>query len=1406
MKKILLPKLFLKISLVLFLVIGQNLRVKAQLSNKGNDFWMMFTEHVNENNAQVSLYITSDSTTSGTVSIPGANWSTNFTVTANDLTVVDLPRASLANNCSDCIAEKAINITSVENVVIFAHKYFQYRSDASLILPTRTLEKEYYVMSYNPRRGNNTANGMSASTFGIVAHKDSTIIRITPTAGIVSGTNATTISKNANTPFQIRLDRGEVYYARGVRNAATGDLTGTKIEVIDTGATADCRTIAVFSGTTNTAIHDHPTDNCPGTTGWGSVNSRDNIYQQLFPASSWGNNFIMVPLKNRGSYNYRIVAKENNTRITVLPGAGAPRTINLDAGEYETEYRINTTIALISDKPISVAQYQQTARCNRMGGAANNQGDPSISIINPLEQTLEDITVYSSRFENITQHHINVLIPTYARNSFRIDGNPVTFTNVPRLGSWSYAQITVTAGNHRMIADVGFIAIAYGYGQYESYSYAAGANVRDLRAQIKLANSVQNDRQVICLGDSASFSGEAEYQVTKYEWFFGDGDTSQAQSIKHAFKDTGVYEVKLYTYKPSFDGCSNYDSTFMTVYVYGKPEARIRTENLCDSSTALFFNESYYPPGESQQFVRWEFDPGEFKYDDDVSRDYDSAGRYPITLIVTSWQNCASTYSDSITVSPHPVPSFLRDSICFKDAHQIINTSTVSSGTITQNIWAFENNDTLYDTEPTYFFNTAGNHPVILTTTTDSGCTKTYIDTIHKYGDINASFTFNDTCLGFNTIFNNTSSLVNGAWTDTIWRTSDGDEFDTWDLDKEFTTDGTKTITLIMEQNGECTDTMIQNIAIHPLPNPSFTSANFCFGDETEFTNTSTSPTANWSSSWDLNQGPSITTEDAQLTYNSSGKKMITLSINTDDGCTVSKLDSIYIRNTQILGFLVNQMCSNESQLIEPIISLDQDSVTNYAWTIDGNTFSGNQVNFIPMNVGDLTLSLTITTREGCTFTETSIVPVVVAPTADFDVYDLCRNLPLNVTNNSTSDATNPINSQTWWRNGNQVSTAQNPVLTNSQLGNNTLKLLVQTSTGCKDSIEKTFVTFPVPVVSFNSDNYCLGDLTQFVSTTSINSGTLNTNSWDIDGNLFNGNATSYTFTSHGSFPIKLLVISDRDCRDSNTQNITIHPLPELDFAFDRFEACIPFTPVINNNSSIATGNIAEYTWNWGDGNTETISGTNAIHTYPTPGSYQISISTVSDQGCEADMTVDNLFIAHPRPTADYNFTPSENISVINARVSFFSESLGANEWNWRMSDGFNYTGESIQHEFKDSGVFNVLLTVSNDFGCRDSISKDLYVNADLFVHLANSFTPNGDLLNDQFGLFGLTQGVVDFDMKIFNRWGQLIYHSTDVNKPWDGTYKGEIVPQGQYLYRVKHTDPKRSQWYIYNGMVTVIP
>ena len=658
--------LFIRKHALLLIIIGfilSGTTVNAQSkSNKGKDFWVGFMKHREGSKSKTSLYITSDFTTSGTVSVPGQSWVQNYSVVANSVTVVTIPSSVSYNDCSDCITKKGVHITSQKDVVVYAHHYQDNQSDATLVLPTRTLGKDYFIVGYNQI----SPSSSGRNTFGIVAVKDNTRIKITPKQPISKNGGGTL---TANVPYYITLNEGEFYQGAASSGSFSADLTGSQIEVIDTGANANCRTVAVFSGSSYLSIN----------SGCGGFTSGDNLIEQMYTTNSWGSRFVLVPALGRSSDNFRFIAAEDNTEVIVFNTGAAPDILYLNKGEFG-EIKNQTIVRnVISTKPIMAVQFQKTASCD---GFRNRTGDPSMTILNPLEQTLKDITLYSSSFYDIDNHYINVVIPTAAMSTFTIDGVGKTFTAVPNNANYSYARFAVSSGNHRLKASSGFIATAYGEGRYESYGYAAGANIKDLTASASITNSTLNSMSSTCVGRATKFRGFAEYKASGWKWFFGDGDTSNAQNPLHTYKDTGTYRAKLYVYKPTFDGCSNYDSAFVEISVFSPPIAKLSHGNICDSSTVMFNDVSIIPFQEERLTTIWNIDDSPTKYSKNASNYFDTIGKFPIRMEVVTKNQCRDTIIDTLIVNPTPIADFVSSAVCFSDSSYFKNTSTVTTGTI----------------------------------------------------------------------------------------------------------------------------------------------------------------------------------------------------------------------------------------------------------------------------------------------------------------------------------------------------------------------------------------------------------------------------------------------------------------------------------------------------------------------------------------------------------------------------------------------------------------------------------------------------------------------------------------------------------------------------------------------------
>ena len=149
----------------------------------------------------------------------------------------------------------------------------------------------------------------------------------------------------------------------------------------------------------------------------------------------------------------------------------------------------------------------------------------------------------------------------------------------------------------------------------------------------------------------------------------------------------------------------------------------------------------------------------------------------------------------------------------------------------------------------------------------------------------------------------------------------------------------------------------------------------------------------------------------------------------------------------------------------------------------------------------------------------------------------------------------------------------------------------------------------------------------------------------------------------------------------------------------------------------------------------------------------------------------------------------------------------------WDFGDGSdileinseNEATTEIIHKYITPGSFTVSLRFYNTLGCFKEITKQIGIGKGFLVVFPSAFTPNGDPLNSHFGLSGITQGVSQFKMMIYNRWGQQVFYSEDVNIKWDGTFLGKPAEQGVYVYRMEYTNPKQTQWYYFNGEVNLL-
>ncbi|MFY9310059.1 MAG: gliding motility-associated C-terminal domain-containing protein [Bacteroidia bacterium] len=371
-----------------------------------------------------------------------------------------------------------------------------------------------------------------------------------------------------------------------------------------------------------------------------------------------------------------------------------------------------------------------------------------------------------------------------------------------------------------------------------------------------------------------------------------------------------------------------------------------------------------------------------------------------------------------------------------------------------------------------------------------------------------------------------------------------------------------------------------------------------------------------------------------------------------------------------------------------------------------------------------------------------------------------------------------------------------------SGLSSGTYTVTVSDAVNCTQTAIATATPAVTVAANANPNNVCEGDST--VLNAIVSGGT------PAFSFLWNNAQTSQTTVV---FPLtattySVSVTDINGCIDSTTISITVRSSPVVHFISDSIgcsPACIAFT----DSSYIASGTNQQWLWNFGDGNTSMLQ--NPTHCFvntstSAPQSNTVSLTVTSNDGCSSTLVKNNYITINPAPSADFDYSPKPP-TVLSPFVSFQNLSLGASGWQWFFTNGLEDTTSVLQHPYYtyiDTGTFAVTLIATNNYSCSDTVRKDIIIGPDWTIYIPNAFTPNDDGINDTF--FAKTYGIVEFEMLIFDRWGNLIFYTDDLNKQWDGKANqgDELAQRDVYVYVIKATDIFGNH-HKYRGTVTLV-
>jgi large repetitive protein len=446
-----------------------------------------------------------------------------------------------------------------------------------------------------------------------------------------------------------------------------------------------------------------------------------------------------------------------------------------------------------------------------------------------------------------------------------------------------------------------------------------------------------------------------------------------------------------------------------------------------------------------------------------------------------------------------------------------------------------------------------------------------------------------------------------------------------------------------------------------------------------------------------------------------------------------------------------------------------------YSWSPSGGT------NATANNLSATLYTVTVTDNNGCFVSDT----ITVSSSAGVNV---TLNASSNITCFGACDGSAAVNASggtgsltyNWLPSGGNAASATN-------LCSGTFTCTVTDSLGCTGTFTVA-VTEPAQLTLTPGapQSICTGQN----ATVSViaNGGTSPyTYSWS-PGNL---SGFSQTVSPAATTVYTVVVTDNNGCSAVDSVTVTVNASPNVTFTGDTLQGCSPLCVNFSDQTTIAASStIIAWSWDFGDAGTSTSQ--NPQHCYTLSGTYSVTLTVTGTGGCTSSVTYSNYIDVAGNPTAAFTASP-QPVTIANPTVNFTDESTGATSWSWNFGD-VNGSSSSVQNPtfiYPDTGCYMATLYVANAAGCVDSASENVCIDPDWAIYIPNAFTPDGDNNNEIFIPKGMGLDPEHFEMWIFDRWGNLIYHTTDFSKGWDGHANGGSEPAqiDVYVYRIECKD-----------------
>ncbi|MHC1707938.1 MAG: PKD domain-containing protein [Bacteroidales bacterium] len=943
-----------------------------------------------------------------------------------------------------------------------------------------------------------------------------------------------------------------------------------------------------------------------------------------------------------------------------------------------------------------------------------------------------------------------------------------------------------------------------------------------------------------CISETVSFSAVISQpgfgQLTSYQWDFGDGTPvflSTTPFSTHQYLTAGNFNISLIVMNSH--GCVDTIVKELTVRALPTPTINI-TSPSCVMDTVTFTSTSTLPNGGSIQSYSWNFgDPASglnnfSSLQNPMHLFTPVPGNYTVTLQVNDGF-CSNQVQQSVNLYSLPLVNFSFDTACLGEQTHFHDLSTSSGTTINSWQWNLNPGNSVQQ-HPVKTYLTAGYHAVTLTVTDGNSCQAQFTRLVPVDSLPIPHFSYHDTCspnVNAGQVILLDQSIPNGSpvvsW---LWQLTPGNTSAQQNPVYIFNQPNqTYPVTLTVTSARGCSNSITQNVHVAPALNINFTALSSCFEDSTYFIPFVIEPGGVVPEDWTWKFGDAspvlISSADTASHYfNSPGNYYVVLQLSLANGCADSLGKFITVDPLPLAAFTYDTSFCDEITHFYDLSSSAGNNIISWTWDF-GDPLSGpanlsvlqNPSHQYPEQGGNFLVTLTVMTSDSC---QNSIsLPVIHGPCiqAEFLVVDTltCTNLPVIFHDSSYIGGTATIISRKWnFGDGSPLyiyTAYQDPVIhTYTQSGNYTISLVILVESNniqYSDTAIHLLTIYPTPEANFLSDSCCLGDSIYLENQTFIQSGSISTWLWTFGDNSTSSveNPPPHFYLYAGTYPVSLTVISDHNCTSARQKTVKVWPVPQAGFSAMPLEFCgIPDSVFFTDYSSISGGTISQYIYHLGYGQGIYSGPGDQVFIYNQYGTFTVGLTVISDKGCVDSLYFPDLIQVRQKPEPYFTWTPKP-VTIMDPAVHFTDQTIssGSHSCNWDFGDGTGWlSGDCYPvHIFQDTGTYKITLYVTDQNTCDSVYYDTLTIRGDMTVYIPNAFSPDGDHLNDEFGPIGTYLDPDDYLMMIYNRWGEEIFRTTDLSKPWDGRVKetNDVAPVDVYVYflRVKEMYGSRKEF-----------